>query len=194
VEKLQADFGSSPSPDNENQLTFTRERAQARLARFEEKREEAKKKRRAGRPKGELTQSLTEKLSNCNVLQLQSVKKLCDGYIKRQRKPPVERACGHPSTVRVLHSVTVRTMRFQLEFHRTSFRGEKVYINGPYVWRYWRDGSIVNSKYIKKDKDLRRNLPKKVWLAFKDLLDRPENEDIRQELIQKLERALGTGI
>src|SRR5438067_8083087 len=60
---------------------------------------------------------------------------------------------------------------------RTSFRAKRVYVNGPYVRRYWLDGSIVKSKYVKKDKDLRRNLPKTVWLAFKDFLDRPENEE-----------------
>lgn len=188
MEKRHANSDPSPSSDEKNEVTSTAERLQARVARFEEELEQAKTKRRAGRHKGELTHDLAERLSKCNVLQLQNVKKLCDRYIKRQRTPPLRRACGHRSTVHVLSSVSVKSMRYQLEFQRTSFLGKRVYVNGPYVSKYWRDGSIVHSEYIKKDKDLRRNLPKKVWLAFKDLLDRPENDDIRQQLIEKLEQ------
>jgi hypothetical protein len=91
-------------------------------------------------------------------------------------------------TVLVLGSVTVKTTRFRLEFRRTSFRAERVYVNGPYIRRYWWDGSIVKSKHITKGKNLRRDLPKKVWVAFRGLLDRPENEEIRRTLIEKLQR------
>jgi hypothetical protein len=72
-------------------------------------------------------------------------------------------------------------------FRRTSLRLNKVYVNGPNIYRYWWDGSIVKSEYIRKDKRLRASLPKKVWLEFKGLLDRPENEEIRKRLIEKLQ-------
>jgi hypothetical protein len=117
------------------------------------------------------------------VLQLRSAKKLCDRYIKQQGKPPLEQACGDRYTVHVLHSVTLKNVRFRLEFRRTSLRAERVYVNGPYPRRYWWDGSIVKSQHVKKG---RRNLPKKVWLAFRDFLDRAENEQIRQRLTDKL--------
>ena len=121
------------------------------------------------------------------MLQLQGAKKLCDRYIKRQRKPPIEQACGDRYTVQVLHSVTLKNARFRLEFRRTSLRAEKVYVNCPYVRRYWWDGSIVKSQHVKKGNSLRRNLPKKIWVAFRDFLDRPENEQIRRRLTDKLQ-------
>jgi len=156
-------------------------------AQIEHERDEATLKRRAGRSKGELHPSLIEKLANCNLLQLQNAKKLCDRYIKRQRNPPTEQACGDGYTVHVLRSVTLKNARFRLEFRRTSLRAEKVYVNGPYPRRYWWDGSIVKSQHVRKGKSLRRNLPKKVWLAFRDFLDRPENEQIRRNLSDKIE-------
>jgi hypothetical protein len=131
---------------------------------------------------------LRDELKNCNILQLQNAKRLCDWHINRQRKPPSEHDCSRePYTVSVLGSVTVKTKRFRLEFRRTSFRAEKVYVNGPYVRQYWWDGSIVKSKHIPKGKNLRRDIPKKVWAAFRGLLDRPENEELRKTLIQRLQ-------
>lgn len=189
MEKHQASPDPSPSSDSEDEQTpHWLVNAQAIQAQIAQDREEAQKKRRAGRPKGELTQSLIEKLRNCNVLQLQNVKKRCDREIERQSKPPGDYDCGERYTLRVLGSVTVKTTRFRLEFRRTSLRLNKVYVNGPYIRRYWWDGSIVKSEYIRKGKNLRASLPKKVWLEFKGLLDRPENEEIRKRLIEKLQR------
>jgi hypothetical protein len=188
VEKPEAGSGPSlPAENQEDWRMLTRERAEAIRAQIEQEREEAKRKRRAGRPKGELSPSLVQKLGDCNVLQLQSAKKLCDRHIKRQRKPPIEQVCGDRYTVHVLHSVTLKKALFRLEFRRTSLRADKVYVNGPYVRRYWWDGSIVRSQHVKKGDSLRCNLPKKVWLAFRDLLDRPENEQIRRRLTDKLQ-------
>lgn len=187
MEKPEADSGLL-SADNQNDWRrLGRERAEAIQAQIEQEQEEAKRKRRAGRPKGELPPSLVEKLGNCNVLQLQNAKKLCDRHIKRQGKPPIEQACGDRYTVHVLCSVTLKNARFRLEFRRTSLRAEKVYVNGPYARRYWWDGSIVRSQHVKKGNSLRRNLPKKVWLTFRDFLDRPENEQIRRRLTDKLQ-------
>lgn len=157
------------------------------MTRLERDRQEADRKRRAGRPKGELTQSLKDKLQNCNVAQLQRVKKACDWHIKRQRNPPNEHDCPAKYTRLVLTSVTVKAWRYRLEFRRTSLRAKRVYVNGPYILRYWWDGSIVKSKYFRKGKNLRQELPRKVWLTFRNLLDRPENADICRELTEKLQ-------
>jgi hypothetical protein len=158
------------------------------LARYEEERAEAARERRAGRPKGELSQSLIEKLGNCNIAQLQTTKKLCDRYIRKQRKPPSEYDCGQRYTLFVLGSVTVKNRRFRLEFRRTSLRSTKVYVNGPYIRRYWWDGSFVKSEHVRKGKTLRPQVPRKVWQEFRHLIDRPENEIIRRKLAEKRQR------
>ena len=188
VEKLEASSVFLPSSDSSEPKPHWLESSQSRLLQIEKEREEAQRKRRAGRPKGDLTESLVEKVRNCNVLQIQSVKKLCDREIERQSKPPSDYDCGKRYTLRVLRSVTVKTARFRLEFRRTSLRPKKVYVNGPFIWRYWWDGSIVKAKYIRKGKKLRSSLPIKVWLEFRWLLDRPENEEIRKRLVEKLQR------
>lgn len=189
MEIPQASPDPSPKSDSKDeQAPHWLVNAQVRQAQIAEEREEAQKERRAGRLKGELTRGLIENLRNCNVLQLQNAKKRCDREIERQSNPPNDYDCGKRYTMRVLRSVTVKTARFRLEFRRTSLRLNKVYVNGPYIFRYWWDGSIVKSEYIPKDKRLRASLPKKVWLEFKGLLDRPENEEIRNRLIEKLQR------
>ena len=185
MENSPASSDSLASTPTRPQLTL-QQRSQATLARYEEERKQAEQKRRAGREKGEPNESLREKLKNCNIPQLRNVKKLCDRHIKRQQLPPSEFECRERYTLHVLSSVAVKNLRFQLEFRRTSLRSERVYVNGPYPRCYWWDGSIVKSKHIKKDKTLRLKLPKKVWLVFRDLLDRPENEQIRQHLLAKL--------
>lgn len=182
---MPSDSPSETERDDDG-FTLTQERAQALLHRYEEEREEAKRKRQAGRPKGELTDSLVEKLRHCNILQLRNVKKRCDRLITRQRKPPSDRDCGARYTMQVLASVEVKNERYRLEFDRSSYRDPKVYAKGPYVRRYWRDGDYVKVKYIKRGKDLRKNLPKKVWNEFRHLLSDPKNEEIRQQLTKRL--------
>jgi hypothetical protein len=82
----------------------------------------------------------------------------------------------------------VKNERYRLEFDRSSLKEPKVYAKGPYVRRYWWDGDYVMVRYIKKDKYLRTNLPRKVWTEFRGLLDSPENERIRRQLAEKLRR------
>lgn len=166
--------------------TLTQERAKVLLERYEKEREQARRKRQAGRPKGELSDSLVEKLRNCNILQLKNVKKFCDRQIARQKEPPIDRDCGARYTLRILASIAVKNERFRLEFDRSSLRDPKVYAKGPYVRRYWWDGDYVRAKYIKRDKHLRKNLPRKVWNEFRHLLNDPHNESIRQQLTERL--------
>ena len=69
--------------------------------------------------------------------------------------------------VKILESVTVKNCRYQLEFRRSTRQAKQIYVDHPRVWVYWRDGSIIRPRYIKKDKYLRQNLPRKIWGAFK---------------------------
>ena len=175
-----------PKIDRGDSRMFTQKRTQEILARFDQEREEAKKERQAGRPQGKLTADFIGKLRNCNVLQLNRVKQVCDRFIKDHRRPPADSECGKHYTLKVLESVTVNHERFRLEFQRSSKRAKRVCVNGPF--RYWRDGSVIQSKYIKKDKELRRNLPKKVWLVVRGHLTDPKTELLRRKLIEWVER------
>jgi hypothetical protein len=189
MEKPEVPLDSESAAElDDDRVTLTGERARSMLDRFEQDREEAKKRRRAGRPKGELTNGLVGNLRNCNILQLRNAKKLCDRLIAQQRKPPLDQDCGIGYTIQVLASITVKNERYRLEFDRSSLKELKVYAKGPYIWRYWWDGAFVKGKYVKKDKHLRTNLPKKIWTEFRHLLESPENERIRFELSEKLRR------
>jgi hypothetical protein len=176
-------FDSEPEDE---EVVFTGDRSRALLQRFEREREEARKRRQAGRPKGELSNSLIEKLRSCNVPQLRNVKKLCDRHIARHLKPPSDHECGARYTIRVLASIPVKNECYRLEFDRSSLKDLKVYAKGPYVRCYWWDGDYVKARYVKKDKSLRSNLPKKVWMEFRSLIDRPENETLREQLTEEL--------
>ncbi len=189
MEKSDISPNSELSADESDSFDFTSTRAQELLERMKQQREDAAQERRDGRPLGKLTQSLVEKLRSCNQVQLLRAKKLCDRYIEDHRKPPPLNQCGKSYTVQVLESVAVKNRRFQLEFRRTTRRAKRVYVNGPYVVVYWRDGSIIQSKYIKKDKNLRQNLPRKVWQAIRYRLESPETEALRQKLIVRVENA-----
>ena len=189
MEKPEDPHDSESATEREDDgLTLTQERARAMLDRLDQEREEAKKRRRAGRPKGELTDGLVGNLQNCNIQQLRNAKKLCDRLIAKQRKPPLDRDCGARYTIRVLASIAVKNGRYRLEFDRSSLNAPKVYAKGPYVRRYWWDGAFVQRKYVRKDKHLRTSLPKKVWTEFRRLLENPENDRIRSELSEKLQR------
>ena len=48
----------------------------------------------------------------------------------------------------------------------------------------------MKSKYFRKGKNLRLELPKKAWLVFRGFLDRPENADICRKLTEKLQAEL----
>jgi hypothetical protein len=189
MEKREVPLDSGPATEIEDdRLTLTGERARAMLDRYDRDREEAKKRRQAGRPKGVLADALIGNLRSCNILQLRNAKKLCDRLIDQQRKPPLDQDCGKRYTIRVLASITVKNERYRLEFDRSSLNAPKVYAKGPYVRRYWWDGAFVQWKHVKKDKHLRTSLPKKVWTEFRHLLENPENKRIRFELSEKLQR------
>jgi hypothetical protein len=147
--------------------------ARERQKQFEEERRTAAAERRAGRLRGELSHSLCEKLESCNPLQLRTVIRFAHKFQELHRKPPSLVNCRMKYTEDVLKHVDVRNQRFTLEFRRSSQRGDRVYVNGPYVVSHWRDGSITRHKYFGK-KDLRKRVPRKVWDGFRDLIESPE--------------------
>jgi hypothetical protein len=142
------------------------------------------KRRRDGRIKGSLPDSLTGRLRSCNTRQLKTVKALCNRYIKDHRNPPSEIECRKPYTVQILKSVPIKNQRFQLEFRRSQKDADRVYVNGPYVYSYWRDGSLIRSHYF-GNKDLSKRLPRKVWSAMKDLTQSAETEERRLKLTEQ---------
>jgi hypothetical protein len=149
--------------------------ARERMKQFDEGRRTAAAERRAGRLRGELSQSLSEKLESCNPLQLRTVVRLAHKYQELHRKPPSMAECRMKYTEDVLKHVDVRKQRFTLEFRRSSQRGDRVYVNGPYVVSHWRDGSITRRKYF-GNKNLRNRIPRKVWDGFRELLASPETK------------------
>ena len=134
MEKPEFPFDSqSKTVPEDDGLTLTGERARAMLDRLEEDREEAKRRRRAGRPKGVLDDRLVGGLRNCTILQLGNAKKLCDRLIARQLKPPLDRDCGARYTMRVQASVAVKNERYRLEFDRSSLKEPKICCDVSYV-------------------------------------------------------------
>jgi hypothetical protein len=134
----------------------------ARIANIEAKRKE---EQRAGRKDGLLGKSLRDSLRACNVAQLGRVKTVCNRFIEDHRRPPDESECGAVYIMKVLASVCVKNRRYQLEIRRGSLRRKTVYLNGPYLYAYWRDGRLIRKQYLKKGRDA--SIPRKVKEAIK---------------------------
>ena len=140
-------------------------------ARIETDAAQREQKRRDDRKAGRLSERVSKALRACTVPQLLKAKKLCDKFIWDQRHAPSDGDCDEDNgfIVQVLLSVPWRNQRFRYEITRSSKKKEKVYLNGPYWFRYWRDGKIVFRKQIKK-KDDPRLLPRKVKTRLKEYL------------------------
>ena len=181
TEQTQVEVAATPlsgwlNRDNEQ----IRPNAKEVLQRHADQKAQAKKDRQAGRLKGELTHSLIEKLEACTPLQLEEVVRRVRRYQKRYKRPPNSRECWLAQTIRVLESVAVREKLYTLELRRSSKRGNRVYVNGPYVICHWRDGSFVKHQHVRKK--LLPQLPKKVKAAFNPILGDPATEELRQRL------------
>ena len=163
--------------------------AQEVLERHANERAQAAKDRQEGRLKGELTHSLMEKLEACTPQQLEEVVRRARHFQERYRKPPALRDCRVAQTVQVLKYVPVREKLYTLEFRRSSKRGNRVYVNGPYVICHWRDGNLVKHQHSKKK--LLPLLPKKVRGAFNPIIGSAATEELRRKL--DLEWANRTG-
>jgi hypothetical protein len=119
-----------------------------------------KEKSRADRKAGRLTQGVINGLRACTIPQLLRAKKLCDKFTWDQRHAPPKEDCTPPFVLRVLLSIPVRNVRYQLEIIRNTRRADKIYVNGPYWYRYWRDGKVVFRKAVGKKNS--QQLPRKV--------------------------------
>lgn len=139
-----------------------RERLDAMNARREAAALAQKEKNRADRKAGRLTPGVINGLRACTIPQLLKAKKLCDKFISDQRHAPQDEDCGEdkPFILKVLLSVPHRNQRFRLEIIRSTRKAEKVYVNGPYWYRYGRDGKVVFRRAVGK-KNV-RELPRKV--------------------------------
>ena len=189
MEKSSAESRSADSPVEEVDLNPTARWARERLAEHEKQREQDKLERQQGRLRGQLTHGLVEKLRACNVEQLKRAKKLCDRYMLDQRKPPAPLDCGDRYTVKVIDAICVKNSRYQLEFRRSTKSAKKVYVNGPYIRGYHRDGAIIKiTVFNKKDKELYKKLPRKVWSSFKRQLQDSALEAERVALTERQNR------
>jgi hypothetical protein len=127
--------------------------AQAVLERARREDEKRRRERREGRKRGELSQSLSEKLRSCNPLQLRRVKKICARYLEDHRLPPNELECDEPRPRvkrTVLISVGLKNRRYRLERRDCGKNCLQCPHHGPYLYFYYRDGSIIKEKYLGK--------------------------------------------
>jgi len=88
--------------------------ARAEPERIRRESERKSKARRAGRKKGELSDSLEEKLRACNPLQLKTVKRLCDVFLADHRHRPIQENVGNITSVQF-------SLRLQLEINCTAW-------------------------------------------------------------------------
>jgi hypothetical protein len=184
VEEDQITSDESASDDTAETISFGSDRSKQLLEQMRLEAERDAQKRRSGRPKGQLSSSLVEKLRACNVQQLQRVKKHCDEFISDHKRPPSPRECRLRHVVRVLVAVPVKNKLFQVELRRNSARAVRIYVNGPYVCAYWRDG-----QYIRKENYAQaefKRLPRKVRMELKPFLNSAEVDQLRLRLQQRL--------
>jgi hypothetical protein len=184
VEEDRTTSDESTTDDAPENISFGSDRAKELLERMRQETERDAKRRQDGRPKGQLSRSLLEKLKACNVQQLLQVKNYSDQFISAHKLPPSRHECRLRHVVRVLAAVPVRNKLFQVELRRNSARAARVYVNGPYVCAYWRDGQYIRKKNYSKDEFKR--LPRKVAAALKPFLHSNEVEQLRLKLQQRL--------
>ncbi len=148
---------------NENETIDFRENLRLRLDALKHDEEKATQKRREGRKVGELSSSLIEKLGNCNRLQLQSVKKLCDKLTAEHKHPPDPFRCRKAFQEEILISVCVKNKRYQLEIRRSALKRTGIYFQRPCLYVYYRDGAYVHADYYGMKENWKgKHVPRKV--------------------------------
>jgi hypothetical protein len=141
--------------------------AKETLERIRKESEKRRRARREGRKRGELSESLEEKLRSCNPLQLKRVKKICDEYLADHRLPPDDFECGQRYTKKILVSVPVKNTRYLLELRPCGKDCQKC-PHGPYLYAYHRDGAIIKQFYYRKDQ--LHTAPRKIRIAIAPFL------------------------
>lgn len=148
-----------------------RKRSEERWDEIKRHEQEQVLQRRQGRLRGELTDSLREKLRNCNPKQLRNVVELCRRFIKDHRVAPSRRDCVQRFAQTVLLSVPVGSKRYQLEQRSCGKNCSKCPNHGPYLYAYYRDGAIIKPKWLGKP-PYREKIPRRVRAALRDFADR----------------------
>lgn len=136
-------------------------------ARIEAHAQEREVQRRANRIAGRVPHAVRDGLRGCTVVQLRNAKRLCDQYIWDQQHPPTDDECSdeRPFILRVLLSIPFRKERYRYEIARSTLKADRVYVNGPYWYRYERNGRIVFRRQIRK-KNI-HEMPRKVKTELK---------------------------
>jgi hypothetical protein len=122
--------------------------------------------RRKLRRIGSLPARVSESLRTCTIPQLLKAKELCDEFIRDQREAPPDEECDKPFAVAVLLSVPLKNERYRYEIVRSSRRAERIYVNGPYWYRYWRDGKFIHRRAVGKKNE--KQLPPKVKAKLRE--------------------------
>lgn len=170
---------------NSHKHTFVFSQAQEYLKRMDVLAAKRAEQRRAGREVGEIGKNLSDSLRACNVLQLKKVKALCNRLIEKHRRPPEEFECRENYILKVLISLCIKNKRYQLEIRRGSLRRKTTYLNGPYLYAYWRDGRLVRKQYLKKGKGI--NVPRRVKAAIKPFQSPERIEHEMKEIIDSFQ-------
>lgn len=131
-------------------------------------------------------------LRSYSVKRLQQVKRLCDKFIADHRIAPPPEECGQRYTEYVLCSVAVKNKRFQLELRRSAAKDGRIYINGPYLYAYYRAGRIVKSVY--HGKRPWHGVPRKVKTAMSEHVESAAVQHAYAEVTKKYEKSGNEGV
>ena len=170
------------------------QRLAAMKARVEADAARREQERRADRKAGRLSERVRNALRACTVPQLLKAKKLCDKFISDQRHAPSDADCDedHGFIVQVLLSVPCRNQSYRYEITRSSKKAQKVCVNGPYWFRYWRDGKVVFRKQVKK-KDDPPLLPRNVKTQLREYLASHDPTEVLEQARVKYARGAQDG-
>jgi len=145
------------------------DRARQRSDEFQRYEEERTRERREGRLLGKLTAGLKDKLRNCNPQQLRNVMALCRTFLRDHRTAPVSRECKQRFPSTILVGVPVGNKRYQLERRACGKNCGNCPNHGPYLYAYYRDGSIIKQRSFGKP-PFKERLPPKVRSAIRKVI------------------------
>jgi hypothetical protein len=160
-----ADTSQQPSNDWPAQA---RKRLEEREDRNKREREEQARKRKEGRLRGELSDSLVERLRSCNPQQLHNVILRCHAFLQDHEKIAPSREDCHRRFrgIAVLVSVPVGNSRYQYEKQPCGKNCSKCPNHGPYLYVYQRNGAYFPSKSLGKY-PFKNRAPRKVLAAVR---------------------------
>lgn len=140
-----------------------------------------KEQSRADRKVGRLTEGVVNGLRACTIPQLIRAKKLCNEFIWDQRHAPPKADCRlqSQSCGQSLSAISVISLKLFAILRRAA----KTYINGPYWYRYWRDGKVVFRKAVGKKNS--KQLPRKVKSKLKEYSSNHDVARILEEIREK---------